>query len=87
MGLSLLYMGLESSFENLEDRLSVMAGFSLGASSIALFARVGGGIYTKAASASLFLSFFGTAFLGLFPFAGIGINSFSPKILATLVVG
>jgi len=49
MGLSLLYMGLEGSFENLEDRLSVMAGFSLGASSIALFARVGGGIYTKAA--------------------------------------
>ena len=48
MGLSLLYIGLESSFENLEDRLSVMAGFSLGASSIALFARVGG-IYTKAA--------------------------------------
>ena len=49
MGLSLLYIGLESSFENLDDRLSVMAGFSLGASSIALFARVGGGIYTKAA--------------------------------------
>ena len=49
MGLSLLYIGLEGSFENLEDRLSVMAGFSLGASSIALFARVGGGIYTKAA--------------------------------------
>ena len=49
MGLSLLYMGLEGSFPNLEDRLSVMAGFSLGASSIALFARVGGGIYTKAA--------------------------------------
>ena len=49
MGLSLLYMGLESNFESLDDRLSVMAGFSLGASSIALFARVGGGIYTKAA--------------------------------------
>ena len=49
MGLSLLYVGLEGSFENLDDRLSVMAGFSLGASSIALFARVGGGIYTKAA--------------------------------------
>ncbi|NUN15124.1 MAG: sodium-translocating pyrophosphatase [Myxococcales bacterium] len=32
------------------DRLlNVLAGFSLGASSIALFARVGGGIYTKAA--------------------------------------
>ena len=29
--------------------LSVLSGFSLGASSIALFARVGGGIYTKAA--------------------------------------
>ena len=27
----------------------VLSGFSLGASSIALFARVGGGIYTKAA--------------------------------------
>ena len=49
MGLSLLYIGLEGSFSNLDDRLSVMAGFSLGASSIALFARVGGGIYTKAA--------------------------------------
>jgi len=49
MGLSLLYLGLEENFSNLDDRLSVMAGFSLGASSIALFARVGGGIYTKAA--------------------------------------
>ena len=29
--------------------MSVLAGFSMGASSIALFARVGGGIYTKAA--------------------------------------
>ena len=49
MGLSLLYIGLEGFFPELDDRLSVMAGFSLGASSIALFARVGGGIYTKAA--------------------------------------
>ena len=32
-----------------DARLNVLAGFSLGASSIALFARVGGGIYTKAA--------------------------------------
>lgn len=31
------------------DVISIIAGFSLGASSIALFARVGGGIYTKAA--------------------------------------
>ena len=29
--------------------LNVLSGFSFGASSIALFARVGGGIYTKAA--------------------------------------
>ena len=31
------------------DVLTLISGFSLGASSIALFARVGGGIYTKAA--------------------------------------
>lgn len=31
------------------DDLNVLTGYSLGASSIALFARVGGGIYTKAA--------------------------------------
>mgnify|MGYP002777722017 CR=1 FL=1 len=34
---------------NMEKALEVLAGFSLGAESIALFARVGGGIYTKAA--------------------------------------
>jgi K(+)-stimulated pyrophosphate-energized sodium pump len=33
----------------LVDASIIMAGFSMGASSIALFARVGGGIYTKAA--------------------------------------
>ncbi len=33
----------------MEIALEVLAGFSLGAESIALFARVGGGIYTKAA--------------------------------------
>lgn len=31
------------------DKISVITGFSLGASSMALFGRVGGGIYTKAA--------------------------------------
>ena len=29
--------------------IEILTGFSLGAESIALFARVGGGIYTKAA--------------------------------------
>ncbi|MDY3080207.1 MAG: sodium-translocating pyrophosphatase [Oscillospiraceae bacterium] len=41
LGASVLYMII--------GKLSVLFGFSLGASSIALFARVGGGIYTKAA--------------------------------------
>ncbi len=40
-------LGEESS--NLSNVITVISGFSLGASSIALFARVGGGIYTKAA--------------------------------------
>jgi K(+)-stimulated pyrophosphate-energized sodium pump len=35
--------------EQMAKALEVLAGFSLGAESIALFARVGGGIYTKAA--------------------------------------
>jgi len=45
-----LFMGSEGSFyENMTMVLEALAGFSLGAESIALFARVGGGIYTKAA--------------------------------------
>jgi K(+)-stimulated pyrophosphate-energized sodium pump len=40
--------GLASGPE-MEKALEVLTGFSLGAESIALFARVGGGIYTKAA--------------------------------------
>lgn len=54
LGLSILFI-LYSNIFGLGDRdsiatvLNVLAGFSLGASSIALFARVGGGIYTKAA--------------------------------------
>jgi K(+)-stimulated pyrophosphate-energized sodium pump len=57
LGLSLLFffflskfMGVDGSFyNNMTVVLETLAGFSLGAESIALFARVGGGIYTKAA--------------------------------------
>jgi K(+)-stimulated pyrophosphate-energized sodium pump len=57
LGLSLFFlffvsqfMGNEGSFyDNMTVVLEALAGFSLGAESIALFARVGGGIYTKAA--------------------------------------
>ncbi|WP_205499642.1 sodium-translocating pyrophosphatase [Rufibacter psychrotolerans] len=41
--------GAGASSEQMEIALEVLTGFSLGAESIALFARVGGGIYTKAA--------------------------------------
>ncbi len=43
----MIYQGMW--VDNLDMVLNVLSGFSLGASSIALFARVGGGIYTKAA--------------------------------------
>jgi K(+)-stimulated pyrophosphate-energized sodium pump len=56
-GLSLLFILLFQFFmggewtttEDMTIVLEALAGFSLGAESIALFARVGGGIYTKAA--------------------------------------
>jgi len=52
LGLSLLYIIFDQMFHaswGTDRMLQVLSGFSLGASSIALFARVGGGIYTKAA--------------------------------------
>jgi K(+)-stimulated pyrophosphate-energized sodium pump len=42
-------VGADVNGVEMEKALEVLAGFSLGAESIALFARVGGGIYTKAA--------------------------------------
>ena len=52
IGLSLLwifYGGTGATGSALERVVQLISGFSLGASSIALFARVGGGIFTKAA--------------------------------------
>jgi len=59
LGLGLLFIvykaldfggdGATMAAPELNVMLNVISGFSLGASSIALFARVGGGIYTKAA--------------------------------------
>ncbi|MEM6993016.1 MAG: sodium-translocating pyrophosphatase [Myxococcota bacterium] len=57
-GLFYTYVGQFNAFEAVEGAgggknlvvvVNLLAGFSMGASSIALFARVGGGIYTKAA--------------------------------------
>ena len=49
LGLGGLFLAYTPLFPDMSMRMSVLSGFSLGASSIALFARVGGGIYTKAA--------------------------------------
>ncbi len=57
LGLSLFFMvfvnlfvtGEKPFYDEMTMVLEALAGFSLGAESIALFARVGGGIYTKAA--------------------------------------
>jgi K(+)-stimulated pyrophosphate-energized sodium pump len=50
IGLGSLFLIYQNIFANDYNKvITVISGFSLGASSIALFARVGGGIYTKAA--------------------------------------
>jgi len=43
------WFGAEANTQEMIKTIEVLTGFSLGAESIALFARVGGGIYTKAA--------------------------------------
>ncbi|MBP2134364.1 K(+)-stimulated pyrophosphate-energized sodium pump [Methanomicrobium sp. W14] len=50
-GLSIAFIGLTDILAgaDMSTIVNTLAGFSLGASSIALFARVGGGIFTKAA--------------------------------------
>jgi K(+)-stimulated pyrophosphate-energized sodium pump len=49
LGLGLLFVFYWSLWGDLVRVITVLTGFSFGASSIALFARVSGGIYTKAA--------------------------------------
>lgn len=57
LGLGTLFLVIKQIFapdahvdsEGMERTIEILTGFSLGAESIALFARVGGGIYTKAA--------------------------------------
>ena len=49
LGLSVLFIIYSNVGWDIYKVINVLTGFSLGASSIALFARVGGGIYTKAA--------------------------------------
>ncbi len=49
IGVSLAYLIFSSFFSDFKQLAEVISGFSMGASSVALFARVGGGIYTKSA--------------------------------------
>lgn len=49
LGLSAVFFLILAITGNFYDTVPVLSGYSLGASFIALFARVGGGIYTKAA--------------------------------------
>jgi len=49
LGVSLSYFVFRGMFDSYMQLAEVITGFSMGASSVALFARVGGGIYTKSA--------------------------------------
>ena len=48
-GISLMYLIYSAAQLNAADAWQYLSGFGFGASCIALFARVGGGVYTKAA--------------------------------------
>ena len=45
----LLYISEQSTYTDYRELFELLAGYGLGASTVALFGRVGGGIYTKAA--------------------------------------
>ncbi len=51
LGIGLVYLGLRAVLPSAEIHtiMEILSGFALGGSSVALFGRVGGGIYTKAA--------------------------------------
>ena len=51
IGLILVWLGIDSLVPGLtaEQQMEILSGFGLGGSAVALFGRVGGGIYTKAA--------------------------------------
>merc|ERR1719310_2693173 len=68
MGLSVTFFVYMAAGANIQDAWQYLSGFGFGASCIALFARVGGGVYTKAddvgavagMGADLFESFVGS---------------------------
>ena len=51
VGLILVWLGIDAIIPGLtaEQQMEILSGFGLGGSAVALFGRVGGGIYTKAA--------------------------------------
>ncbi len=49
LGLTVVFVFFTNSGKSLIEATTILFGFSMGASSVALFARVGGGIFTKAA--------------------------------------
>lgn len=49
LGISILYLIFDSALPTSQQAASALSGFSFGCMAMAIFARVGGGIYTKAA--------------------------------------